>query len=132
MVASNMSQLNAMLLKELKKAMNVTSEKVLADMHEETGKFYTRGNPKMYQRTGALGDTPDTTALTVGSNSVSFDAYLDQSHHYTTGTFNMPQVLERAESTHFRAGILGKPKFWEQSEKKMEKTLKRVMKKFFK
>ena len=45
MAANNMSQLNAMLMKELRKAMNVASEKMLADMYGETGKFYTKGKP---------------------------------------------------------------------------------------
>lgn len=132
MTANNMNQLNTMLIRELSKAMNVTSNKVLADMHDKTGKFYTKGNPKIYERTGALGDTPKTTSPTVSDNTVSFDAYLDDSHEYTTGTFTMGQVLERAESTHFRAGILGKPKFWMDSEKKMKKTLNRTLKNFFK
>lgn len=54
MTANSMSELNAMLIKELGKAMNVTSEKTLADMYDETGKFYTKGKPVMYKRTGAL------------------------------------------------------------------------------
>ena len=93
MAANNMSQLNAMLMKELRKAMNVASEKMLADMYGETGKFYTKGKPKSYERTGALGDTPRTTALTSAGNSVSFEAYLELNHQYTTGTYpNMEQV----------------------------------------
>lgn len=136
MAANNMNQLNNMLMKELRKAMTVASDKMLADMYGETGKFYTKGNPKIYKRTGALGDTPKTSPLTSSLTSVggvvSFNAYLDQTHQYTTGTFTMGQVLERAESTHFRAGILGKPKFWQASEKKMERTFNQTMRKFFK
>lgn len=131
MVAKNMRELENMLMKQLKKAMNVASQKMLADMYTETAAFYTKGNPKYYMRTGALGDTPRTTALSVNGKQVSFEAYLDQTHSYSTGTFTMGQVLEHAESTHFRAGIKGKPKFWMNSEKRMEKTFNKTLREFF-
>ena len=141
MAANNMSQLNAMLMKELRKAMNVASEKMLADMYDETGKFYTKGKPKSYERTGALGDTPRTTALTSVGNSVSFEAYLDLNHQYTTGSYpSMEQVLKLANSGipftskngYPARPTLGKKGFWEASEKKMERTLNQTMRKFFK
>lgn len=141
MAANNMSQLNAMLMKELRKAMNVASEKMLADMYSETGKFYTKGKPKSYERTGALGDTPRTTALTSAGTSVSFEAYLDLNHQYTTGSYpSMEQVLNLANSGipftskngYPARPTLGKKGFWEASEKKMERTLNQTMRKFFK
>ena len=85
MAVNNMKQLETALMKEMRKAMNVTSKKVLADMHEETGGFYTQGEPKMYERTGALGDTPKTSPVSSVGNEVSFEAYLDTNHRYTTG-----------------------------------------------
>lgn len=139
MQANNLNQLNTILMRELVKAMNVTSDKVLADMYGETGKFYTKGKPKMYQRTGALGDTPKTTALTVGGNTVSFEAYLDESTEYTTGKNpSMHDVLELANYGNTNSSVgylrptLGKKGFWEQSEKKMEKTFERTLRQFFK
>lgn len=145
MAANNMQQLNAMMLKELRKAMSIVEKKSLADMYDETGKFYTSGNPKMYQRTGALGDTPKTTSLTSSqmgnSASVSFEAYLDTSHSYTTGANpNMQQVLELAnDGTPFETKngypakpTLGKKGFWQESEKKIKKELDDTLGKFFK
>lgn len=140
MIAKNMNELNKMLMKEIQKAMKVTSEKVLGDMYEETGGFYTQGSPKMYQRTGALGDTPKTTAISTMGNEVSFEAYLDKNHQYTTGSNpNMTDVLNLAnygkQFTTKNGGkarpTLGKKGFWEESEKKMEKTFDDIMKKFF-
>ena len=141
MTANNMNQLNNMLMKELRKAMNVASEKMLADMYGETGKFYTKGKPKLYERTGALGDTPRTTALMSGGNSVSFEAYLDLNHQYTTGSYpSMEQVLNLANSGipftskngYPARPTLGKKGFWEASEKKMERTLNQTIRNFFK
>lgn len=141
MTAKNMKELEQIMLKEMKKAMSVASEKMLADMHDETGRFYTKGQPKMYKRTGALGDTPKTTAPSESNNAVSFEAYLETSYDYSTGSKpSMTQVLNLANygipfttnSGHSARPTLGNKGFWERSEKKMEKTLNRTMKKFFK
>lgn len=132
MTASNMAQLEQMLMNQIKKAMNVAAEQMKADVYEQTGSFYTQGSPKIYIRTGALGDTPRVTPITNSGKTVSYDVYLDQSHNYSTGTWNMATVMEHAESGDGYGGILGKPGFWQRSEQKFQKTLDRVMKSFFK
>ena len=129
MQATNMAQLEAMLQKEMQKAMRVASDKMLASTNEKVYGFYTEGNPKVYQRTGALGDTPRTTAISNTGNTSSFDVYLDQNHSYTTGTFTMGQVLDAAENHKY--GVLGKPHFWEESEQEIEKGLDSTMRLFF-
>ena len=141
MTANNMNQLNNMLMKELRKAMNVASDKMLADMYGETGKFYTKGKPKSYERICALRHPPRTTALKTFGNIVSFEAYLDLNHQYTTGSYpSMEQVLNLANSGipftskngYPARPTLGRKGFWEASEKKMERTLNQTMRKFFK
>ena len=62
-------------------------------------------------------------------NTSEFEVYLDESHNYTTGTFTMGQVLDVAENHN--AGILGKPHFWEASEKEIERVLDDTMASFF-
>ena len=138
MTAKNMNQLNSMLIKHLCKAMNLASQEILADMYEETGKFYTQGKPKLYERTGALGDTPKTTTPTVSGNSVSFEAYLDKSHQYTTGKNpNMEDILNLANYGITNSSVgnlnptLGKKGFWEESENKMQQRLDSTLAKFF-
>lgn len=138
--AKNMHELRNMLMKEMRKAMTVAQKKMEADMYEETGGFYTGGEPKMYERTGALGDTPRTTSVDINGDTLSFDAYLDQRHQYTTGSDpTMGQVLDLANyDIRFktRGGanarpVVGKRGFWERAESKMEKTLNNTMKDFF-
>lgn len=142
MTAKNMKQLNNMLMKQLNKAMFVASEKMLADMYDETGKFYTKGNPKYYVRTGALGDTPRTTAIKTTKAAMEgqskFEVYLDTSLRYTTGKMpSMEAVLYLANDgispappNHLRA-TLGRKGFWERANKKMEGTFNRTMRRFF-
>lgn len=140
MIANNMNDLERMLRKEARKAMDVVSAKALGNMYEETGDYYSQGKPKMYQRTGALGDTPKVTKTTSLGDEVSFDAYLDQKYVYETGDNpTMGQVLDLANygtpwTTHSGAtarATLGKKGFWERSEKKIEKTLDDTMSQFF-
>lgn len=141
MNARNMNELQQMLTNHLRKAMEVTSKKVLADMYDETGGFYTQGNPKKYKRTGALGDTPKTTPITSGKGVVTFRAYLDDSTNYTTGDKpSMTQVLNlanygkswRTKNGALAKATLGKKGFWERAENKMQDTFDKTMKQFFK
>lgn len=141
MTAHNMQELDAMLMRELKKAMNVTSNKALGEMYGETGGFYTGGEPKMYERTGALGDTPRTTSIRTGGKTVSFEAYLDQKHQYTTGDEpTMDKVLNLANSGipwTTKSGssarrTVGKRGFWERAEKKIGKSFEKTLGSFFK
>lgn len=138
MVANNMKQLEQMILREMRTAMNVASKKMLADMYDETEGFYTGKEPAMYERTGALGDSPRVTTPTVGVNSVEFDAYLDTSHQYTTGKNpTMLDVLNLANDgiTSSSVGKLrptvGRKEFWQRAEEKMEKTFDEIMRSFF-
>lgn len=139
MVANNMAQLETMMLKEMQKAMTVVSAKVEADMYEEVGKFYTGKQPTTYQRTGRLANTPRTTALTTSGQTVSFEAYLDQSGGYTTGKCpSMTDVLNLTNygTTSSSVGVLrpavGRSGYWDRALKKMEKTFNRTMKTYFK
>lgn len=148
MIAKNLMELKEMLTRELDKAMKDASDQILADMYEETAGFYQKGSPEMYERTGALGDTPRVTANKFATPSkfdveIKFNAYLDQRHKYTTGDKpQMDKVLELANYGKSRAWItkngklarptLGRKGFWERAEKKMEKSLKRSMRRRFK
>lgn len=138
MVARNNEDLRRMLMKDLRKAMKVGSEKALADMYEQTGDFYTGGEPKIYERTGALGDTPRTTEISVEGDSVSFKAYFDENHDYTTGKKpTMHDVLDLADKgiTNSSVGNLrravGKTGFVERADQQIQKTMDDTLGSFF-
>lgn len=143
MIARNMNELDRMLKKELRKAMTITMKKVLADMYEQTGDFYAGGKPIPaekggYVRTGALGDTPTTTELNVNGNEMSFEAFLNTQHQYTTGKNpTMLQVLLLANDIMTKQPDIylkeakGSPHFWDRALKQMEKTYNDVLSNFF-
>lgn len=142
-VASSMGELENMLRKHLQNAMQVVQAKSEADMYEEVGNFYTVGHPTIYQRTGGLGSSPRTTGLSVGGNSVSFEAYLNQNQGWYgkdnpnpaftsrgyASYFSPLQILNAAEY-HF-ANVRGRPGFWHRSEQKIERDFKNTLASFF-
>ena len=136
-MVKNMRELERELKQRLRKAMQVTAKKVEADMYEEMGGFYTGGNPKIYERTGALGDTPRTSALTSSGLQMEFEAYLDTNHQYTTGKQpSMRAVLAVANdhglaSSYVLRPPVGNQHFWERAESRMEKTFHDTMRSFF-
>lgn len=137
-VVRNMGELETALMSEIRKAMTVVNEKTLADMQEETWGFYSGTQPQIYERTGALGDTPRTTALQVSGNGVSFRAFLDMNHRYTTGKYpTMQDVLNLANygTTTSSVGYLrqnvGNAGFWERANTKMYRSFNDTLATFF-
>lgn len=113
-VAKNDDELKALILKDIKSAMNKAERKALGDMFETTTGFYS-GNPKKYVRTRLLGSTPRTEKIGGG---MGFRAYLDTSTGYTTGKHpGMEEVLGWAETQSM--GIVGGPLKWEETEERI-------------
>lgn len=139
MIANNKEELERMLMNSIQKAMDVSSAKMLKDMREETEGFYDGSQPVMYERTGALGDTPKVTAVTVNGNEAYYDAYLDENHRYTTGKSpTMHDVLELANYGNTESSVghlrptVGRMGFWDRALIRMDVTFKSTFKKFFK
>ena len=129
MVATNMKQLEQMLRTKLKVAMQSASDNINSDITQNLSSFYTQGTPEFYKRTGNLGNSAERTPLSCSGNTISFEAGLNTTHGYTTGTFSKTEVLEAAEN--HEAGILGKPGFWEKSENNMQKLLDSAIRSLF-
>ena len=108
-------------------AAGIAAENINNTMKKEMADFYTEGNPVMYERTGALGETSRVSGIKSDGTSAGFDAYLDQSHSYTTGTWSMAKVQENAENG--TGGILGKSGFWARIKAEIPKDLSDACKK---
>lgn len=127
----SIEQLNALLKRQMVKAMKEVQKEAYKKTKDDVQDFYSSGSPVVYERTGALGNTPQFTPLRTSGNSASFSIYLDQSHQYSTGRdlVSMPSLLPVAEGGGY--GILGKPRFWQKSEADIEEVLNSVMSKYF-
>lgn len=136
--ARNMKQLNKLLMNELRKAMKEVEKTALADMQEAVDSFYAGGSPKMYERTGALGETPEVDnfeiTYTDTGGMAKFNAKLDDSHQYTTGKKpSMKTVLALANDwvspppPHHLRETVGEPEFWQSAEREMEKSLNSII-----
>lgn len=108
----------------MKKAMEEAAIETKEDLEAGTEYFYNGGYPSVYERTGALGETPDVTPISGNGLYLSFTARLKQDHGYTTGDRpSMAQVLMLANygtpwttagGLPARANV-GSRGFWEKS-----------------
>jgi len=134
-----MAQVEQIMKKQMRKAIEVASQKMLGDMYEETGGFYEGGEPKMYKRTGALGDTPQIGGIYDKGNAVELEMRLDDTHQYTTGknptmkdVLNLTNYGITNSSSGFLREAVGKQGYWERAKAKMEKSFFGTMSDFFK
>lgn len=138
MIAKNMDELKAMIMRDARKAVKNTSSKAIKNMQTEISKFYTSASPVMYERTGALRKTPTVSPVTATSNSAEFKAYLDDSHVYSTGKKpTMQDVLRLTNDGETNSSVgklrpaVGKGGYWENAEKEIEKDFNDEMSKYF-
>lgn len=133
-----MTDLKAAIIKEIKEAMNDTQEDIGRHLDEAVPSFYDGGFPTRYDRTGALGETPETTNLSVSGDTVSFEAKLNNSGGYTSGKRpSMQDVLKLTNNgiTNSSVGYLqpavGRSGYWERAESHMQDDLDSAMSKHF-
>ena len=139
MVAKNMAELERMLKKELLKAINEAAGRILAAMNDGIDDFYSGGEPKVYERTDAMKDTPTISKIRDSGNVISFEAYLNTKLQYTTGKNpNMLQVLlltNDLETNQPNIGYLrkavGSPHYWDRVLAIMEQTYYDVLGTYF-
>lgn len=128
--ASNLAALKKMLMDRLETAMEEVADKSLDEMQKTTDAFYS-GDPKKYERTGALRDTPRVSDVQRGGDSVSVEARLDTSGSYSTGSNpSMGTVLNWALTKD--AGLVGGPLEWDNAKQNMEQILESTVRKHFK
>lgn len=135
MTVTSTEQLEAALRSKMKSAMEAVRSKVEAQSEGNVWEFYTEGTPLPpekggYVRTGALGNTAETTGVQNIGNSSSFEVRLNDNYSYSTGGFSANEVIEAAEK--HTAGILGKPGFWEKTQEDSQKILDETMNAAFK
>lgn len=125
MEITSLGQLEQVLRAEVQAAMQSASDNIHSEIENNLNSFYSVPQGKMYKRTGNLRSSAERTPVSGGGNTISFEARLNTTHGYTTGTFSKIEVLEAAEN--HTSGVLGQPGFWSRSESKMQELLDSAM-----
>ena len=88
---------------------------------EDIESFYMQGDPKRYERTGAYGESPESTGVSGGNGNYDYNIHLNRPA-YSTGTPGFP-VLEEAQ--YHGSGILGRAGTWFEAQQDIEEALKK-------
>lgn len=142
----SIAELKLKILTEMDASMAAAKTLMQAHMEKELASFYSQGTPKVYdpnngnQRTHQMEHTARTTDVDWSGNVFTFDAYLDQSGSYTSGSKpTMGQVLDLAnygiafttKNGYPARPTLGKGGFWERAEKYFQKDLDKAFSIYF-
>jgi hypothetical protein len=131
----NETQLKKFLAEKCAKAVANTEKKVHEELAGNLNQFYTEFNPDVYERTGALfGSLESTGVMKTGSGAVA-EVYFN-TPSYNTGTWSGETVLEVAlEGSYPHGGWASGTAIWSESMEKLggeqgiESLLKQELKK---
>ncbi len=87
---------------------------------EDIEGFYIQGNPKVYRRTGAYGDSPNSDPPSGSNGNYNYNIRLDDPE-YHTGTYDGHTVLEQAQFKG--SGILGRAGTWYEAEEDIKNAI---------
>ena len=143
--ATNLDELRDMIMAKARSAVEETQVMAMKEMKQGVQDFYDYAEPVKYVRTGALGKTPSVTPIVevrrggVYNSELSFTAYLDKSHQYTTGkepdmedVLNLTNYKERLGKVGYLRDAVGKSGYWEESLDRIDKDFYKAMIKRFK
>ena len=118
---TNWSSLKRGLQNEMRAAMEEAMDLSKNAVEMETHAFYV-GNPKVYVRTGAFGDSPERTDVGGSGDSLYGEVYMDGGYTYDTGMRPSGYTVFgwAEEGSH---GILGRTGTWERSEAQIEQAI---------
>ena len=128
--ATNMAQLEAMIRKEMVAGLQMASIEANEIMNDAIKDFYAGGEPVMYQRTHQLDQTPETTEISQTGNSAFFDAYLNDSGGYYTGSQPSMSAVLQLTNNGSAPGLrpaVGSTGYWNRAEQKFQKALDKGM-----
>ena len=92
---------------------------------EDVESFYSQGPGKYYDRTGALGESPEHTGVVGGNGDYEYLIWLEPPE-YTTGTYSGQKVLEEAQ--YKGSGIVGRAGTWYEAEYDIKEAVERNFK----
>ena len=106
----------------IKPRVDASHSEGFSTTQEDIQSFYVQGNPVRYKRTGAYGESPESTGVTGSDGNYHYNIHLNPPD-YTTGTYSGQKVLEEAQ--WHGSGILGRAGTWFEAEEDIEDALRK-------
>ena len=118
---NNFAALERQIMKDITSAANRAKDRIEMELLLNVNNYYDGSSPQIYQRTGTLLTSPDSTSVQVNGKSLEFSVYMNDRISYSTGTFSGAQVIEATEKG--TAGTIGNHGYFQRTEDKVESIL---------
>ena len=118
---NNFAALERQIMKDITSAANRAKDRIEMELLLNVNNYYDGSSPQIYQRTGTLLTSPDSTSVQVNGKSLEFSVYMNDGISYSTGTFSGTQVIEATEKG--TAGTIGNHGYFQRTEDKVESIL---------
>lgn len=129
-VVSSFLEAKNLIEKNVRSGMNAARDEVKPTFEDNVTEYYSVGNPVIYDRTGTLLESPNTTPVSGGGNHFEFKVEMQDNISYHTGTYTGAQVIDATEQGH--SGTLGKHGYFAKTEAEIPEIVDRNMLKYLK
>lgn len=129
-VVSSFLEVKNLIEKDVRSGTNAARDEVEITFEDNVTEYYSVGNPVIYDRTGTLLESPNTTPVSGGGNHFEFKVEMQDSISYHTGTYTGAQVIDATEQGH--SGTLGKHGYFAKTEAEIPEIVDRNMSKYLK
>lgn len=129
-VVTSFLEVKNLIEKNVHSGMDAARDEVKPTFEDNVTEYYSVGNPVIYDRTGTLLESPNTTPVSGGGNHFEFKVEMQDSISYHTGTYTGAQVIDATEQGH--SGTLGKHGYFAKTEAEIPEIVDRNMSKYLK
>lgn len=129
-VVTSFLEVKNLIEKNVRSGMDAARDEVKPTFEDNVTEYYSVGNPVIYDRTGTLLESPNTTPVSGGGNHFEFKVEMQDSISYHTGTYTGAQVIDATEQGH--SGTLGRHGYFAKTEAEIPEIVDRNMSKYLK
>lgn len=129
-VVTSFLEVKNLIEKNVRSGMDAARDEVKPTFEDNVTEYYSVGNPVIYDRTGTLLESPNTTPVSGGGNHFEFKVEMQDSISYHTGAYTGAQVIDATEQGH--SGTLGKHGYFAKTEAEIPEIVDRNMSKYLK
>ena len=129
-VVTSFLEVKNLIEKNVRSGMDAARDEVKPTFEDNVTEYYSVGNPVIYDRTGTLLESLNTTPVSGGGNHFEFKAEMEENIAYHTGTYSGAQVIDATEQGH--SGTLGRHGYFAKTEAEIPEIVDRNMSKYLK